>query len=145
MYHLQPTEFDNIGHIVGSSTSKGDGVVETQESIAMQLYKEYEIGHMAHPILHENHFLDHQYQYWNEDYNIHMPSFSSGGSDILLLVFHKHLNTKRTKRCQGDMLWHGACFGYWKLWKMHHWNEQRKVRVFHDLLEKGEISVVARE
>ncbi|CAL8997716.1 unnamed protein product [Prunus brigantina] len=29
------------------------------------------------------------------------------------------------------------------LWKMHHWNEQRKVRVFYDLLEKGEISVVA--
>ncbi|BBH07400.1 FAR1-related sequence 5 [Prunus dulcis] len=49
----------NIGHIVGSSTSKGDGVVGTQESIAMQ---------------------DHQYQYWNEDYNIYMPSFSSGGS-----------------------------------------------------------------
>ncbi|KAL6271891.1 hypothetical protein ACE6H2_028802 [Prunus campanulata] len=31
------------------------------------------------------------------------------------------------------------------LWKMHHWNEQRKVRVFYDLLEKGEISVVAEE
>nr|POE91564.1 cytochrome c oxidase subunit 5c [Quercus suber] len=28
------------------------------------------------------------------------------------------------------------------LWKMHHWNEQRKVRQFYDLLEKGEISVV---
>ncbi|KAF3973020.1 hypothetical protein CMV_003529 [Castanea mollissima] len=23
------------------------------------------------------------------------------------------------------------------LWKMHHWNEQRKVRQFYDLLEKG--------
>ncbi|KAI3425461.1 uncharacterized protein J3R85_010185 [Psidium guajava] len=31
------------------------------------------------------------------------------------------------------------------LWKMHHWNEQRKVRAFYDLLEKGEISVVAEE
>lgn len=31
------------------------------------------------------------------------------------------------------------------LWKMHHWNEQRKVRQFYDLLEKGEISVVAEE
>lgn len=31
------------------------------------------------------------------------------------------------------------------LWKMHHWNEQRKVRSFYDLLEKGEISVVAEE
>ncbi|KAL6184873.1 hypothetical protein ACLB2K_046272 [Fragaria x ananassa] len=31
------------------------------------------------------------------------------------------------------------------LWKMHHWNEQRKVRTFYDLLEKGEISVVAEE
>ncbi|XP_052180332.1 cytochrome c oxidase subunit 5C-2-like [Diospyros lotus] len=31
------------------------------------------------------------------------------------------------------------------LWKMHHWNEQRKTRVFYDLLEKGEISVVAEE
>ncbi|KAK4839569.1 hypothetical protein QYF36_022865 [Acer negundo] len=31
------------------------------------------------------------------------------------------------------------------LWKMQHWNEQRKVRTFYDLLEKGEISVVAEE
>lgn len=31
------------------------------------------------------------------------------------------------------------------LWKMHHWNEQRKVRAFYDMLEKGEISVVADE
>ncbi|CAL5433459.1 unnamed protein product [Camellia sinensis] len=31
------------------------------------------------------------------------------------------------------------------LWKMHHWNEQRKVRAFYNLLEKGEISVVAEE
>ncbi|GMN35486.1 hypothetical protein TIFTF001_005330 [Ficus carica] len=31
------------------------------------------------------------------------------------------------------------------LWKMHHWNEQRRVRSFYDLLEKGEIGVVATE
>ncbi|KAI4341655.1 hypothetical protein MLD38_026351 [Melastoma candidum] len=31
------------------------------------------------------------------------------------------------------------------LWKMHHWNEQRKVRAFYDLLQKGEISVVVDE
>ncbi|KAF4383550.1 hypothetical protein F8388_014050 [Cannabis sativa] len=31
------------------------------------------------------------------------------------------------------------------LWKMHHWNEQRKVRTFYDLLEKGEIGVVVQE
>ncbi|KAK9095202.1 hypothetical protein Scep_026671 [Stephania cephalantha] len=31
------------------------------------------------------------------------------------------------------------------LWKMHHWNEQRKVRAFYDMLEKGEISVVVEE
>ncbi|KAH0725937.1 hypothetical protein KY290_001765 [Solanum tuberosum] len=31
------------------------------------------------------------------------------------------------------------------LWKMHHWNEQRKVRSFYDLLEKGEISIVVEE
>ncbi|KAL5561015.1 hypothetical protein UlMin_030762 [Ulmus minor] len=31
------------------------------------------------------------------------------------------------------------------LWKMYHWNEQRKVRQFYDLLEKGEISVVVEE
>ncbi|CAI0395100.1 unnamed protein product [Linum tenue] len=30
-------------------------------------------------------------------------------------------------------------------WKMHHWNEQRKVRSFYDMLEKGEISVIAQE
>ena len=30
-------------------------------------------------------------------------------------------------------------------WKMHHWNEQRKTRAFYDLLEKGQISVVAEE
>ncbi|KAH0934858.1 hypothetical protein HID58_011975 [Brassica napus] len=31
------------------------------------------------------------------------------------------------------------------LWKMHHWNEQRKTRAFYDLLEKDEISVVVAE
>ncbi|OMO82122.1 Cytochrome c oxidase subunit Vc [Corchorus olitorius] len=31
------------------------------------------------------------------------------------------------------------------LWKMHHWNEQRKVRAFYDMLEKGDISVVVEE
>lgn len=31
------------------------------------------------------------------------------------------------------------------VWKMHHWNEQRKTRTFYDLLEKGEISVVVDE
>lgn len=31
------------------------------------------------------------------------------------------------------------------LWKMHHWNEQRKTRAFYDLLEKGEIGVVVEE
>lgn len=31
------------------------------------------------------------------------------------------------------------------LWKMHQWNEQRKVRTFYDLLEKGEIGVVVEE
>ncbi|KAI3472402.1 hypothetical protein Pfo_029523 [Paulownia fortunei] len=30
-------------------------------------------------------------------------------------------------------------------WKMHHWNEQRRVRAFYDLLDKGEITVVAAE
>lgn len=28
------------------------------------------------------------------------------------------------------------------LWKMHHWNEQRKTRAFYGMLEKDEISVV---
>ena len=31
------------------------------------------------------------------------------------------------------------------VWKMHHWNEQRKTRTFYGLLEKGEISVIAEE
>lgn len=31
------------------------------------------------------------------------------------------------------------------LWKMHHWNEQRKTRAFYDLLEKGQIGVVVEE
>ncbi|KAL8041171.1 hypothetical protein ABFX02_10G149500 [Erythranthe guttata] len=31
------------------------------------------------------------------------------------------------------------------VWKMHHWNEQRKVRSFYDMLDKGEITVVAAE
>nr|DAD30008.1 TPA_asm: hypothetical protein HUJ06_031476 [Nelumbo nucifera] len=31
------------------------------------------------------------------------------------------------------------------MWKMHHWNEQRKARTFYDMLEKGEISIVAEE
>lgn len=35
--------------------------------------------------------------------------------------------------------------GAGSLWKMHHWNEQRKVRAFYDMLDKGEISVVVEE
>ncbi|XP_073149521.1 probable cytochrome c oxidase subunit 5C-1 [Henckelia pumila] len=31
------------------------------------------------------------------------------------------------------------------LWKMHHWNEQRKTRAFYDMLDKGEVTVVAAE
>ncbi|KAL6539727.1 hypothetical protein OROMI_024611 [Orobanche minor] len=31
------------------------------------------------------------------------------------------------------------------VWKMHHWNEQRRIRAFYDMLDKGEISVVAAE
>lgn len=31
------------------------------------------------------------------------------------------------------------------LWKMHHWSNQRRTREFYDLLEKGEISVVAED
>ncbi|CAA7022482.1 unnamed protein product [Microthlaspi erraticum] len=30
------------------------------------------------------------------------------------------------------------------LWKMHHWNEQRKTRAFYDLLERGEIVLTNR-
>ncbi|XP_022728387.1 cytochrome c oxidase subunit 5C-like [Durio zibethinus] len=37
----------------------------------------------------------------------------------------------------------GLCAG--RLWKIYHWNEQRKARAFYDMLEKGEISVVAEE
>ncbi|KAG8384850.1 hypothetical protein BUALT_Bualt04G0161300 [Buddleja alternifolia] len=28
------------------------------------------------------------------------------------------------------------------LWKMHHWNNQRRTKEFYDLLDRGEISVV---
>ncbi|KAJ0054740.1 putative cytochrome c oxidase subunit 5C-4 [Pistacia vera] len=31
------------------------------------------------------------------------------------------------------------------LWKMHHWNNQKRTREFYDLLEKGEISVVVED
>ncbi|KZV48775.1 hypothetical protein F511_17071 [Dorcoceras hygrometricum] len=31
------------------------------------------------------------------------------------------------------------------VWKMHHWNEQRKTRSFYDLLDKGEVTVVTAE
>ena len=31
------------------------------------------------------------------------------------------------------------------LWKMHHWNNQRRTKEFYDLLEKGEISVVVED
>ncbi|XP_061350118.1 probable cytochrome c oxidase subunit 5C-1 [Gastrolobium bilobum] len=31
------------------------------------------------------------------------------------------------------------------VWKMHQWNEQKKVRAFYNLLEKDEISVIAYE
>lgn len=31
------------------------------------------------------------------------------------------------------------------LWKMHHWNNQRRTKEFYDLLDRGEISVVVDE
>ncbi|KAK9272848.1 hypothetical protein L1049_003226 [Liquidambar formosana] len=31
------------------------------------------------------------------------------------------------------------------LWKMHHWDVQRRCKEFYDLLEKGEISVVVED
>lgn len=31
------------------------------------------------------------------------------------------------------------------LWKMHHWNNQRRTKEFYNMLEKGEISVVVEE
>ncbi|KAL3720277.1 hypothetical protein ACJRO7_005154 [Eucalyptus globulus] len=31
------------------------------------------------------------------------------------------------------------------LWKMHHWNYQRRTKEFYDLLERGEISVVVED
>lgn len=31
------------------------------------------------------------------------------------------------------------------LWKMHHWNNQRRTKEFYDLLEKGQISVVVED
>ncbi|KAF6157404.1 hypothetical protein GIB67_038177 [Kingdonia uniflora] len=37
----------------------------------------------------------------------------------------------------------GLCAG--GLWKMHHWNNQRRTKEFYDLLEKGDISVVVED
>ncbi|XP_043725225.1 putative cytochrome c oxidase subunit 5C-4 [Telopea speciosissima] len=31
------------------------------------------------------------------------------------------------------------------LWKMYHWNVQRRTKEFYDMLEKGEISVVVED
>lgn len=31
------------------------------------------------------------------------------------------------------------------LWKIHHWNNQRRTREFYDLLDKGVISVVVED
>ncbi|GLJ42674.1 hypothetical protein SUGI_0884690 [Cryptomeria japonica] len=31
------------------------------------------------------------------------------------------------------------------VWKMFHWNQQRKSREFYDMLDRGEISVVHKE
>lgn len=31
------------------------------------------------------------------------------------------------------------------LWKMHHWNNQRRTREFYNMLDKGVISVVVEE
>ncbi|XP_044501505.1 cytochrome c oxidase subunit 5C-like [Mangifera indica] len=38
-----------------------------------------------------------------------------------------------------------VAFSVGGIWKMYHWNEQRKVRAFYDMLEKGEISVVVED
>ncbi|KAJ4773587.1 Cytochrome c oxidase subunit 5c [Rhynchospora pubera] len=37
----------------------------------------------------------------------------------------------------------GMFAGY--LWKMHHWNNQRRTRQFYDMLDKGLISTVVDE
>ncbi|KAM5581695.1 putative cytochrome c oxidase subunit 5C-4 [Rosa sericea] len=37
----------------------------------------------------------------------------------------------------------GLAAGY--LWKMHHWNEQRRRREFYDLLDAGKITTVVDE
>lgn len=31
------------------------------------------------------------------------------------------------------------------LWKMHHWNEQRRRKEFYELLDRGDISVVVED
>ncbi|KAF3444626.1 hypothetical protein FNV43_RR14319 [Rhamnella rubrinervis] len=31
------------------------------------------------------------------------------------------------------------------LWKMHHWNAQKRTKEFYDMLDRGEISVVVEE
>ncbi|XP_022855122.1 probable cytochrome c oxidase subunit 5C-1 [Olea europaea var. sylvestris] len=36
-------------------------------------------------------------------------------------------------------------FAAGSVWKRHHWNEQRRVRSFYDLLDKGEITLVPAE
>ncbi|XP_058094652.1 probable cytochrome c oxidase subunit 5C-1 [Magnolia sinica] len=63
------------------------------------------------------------------------------------MAAHKIAHATLTGPSVVKELWIGFMLGLAAggLWKMHHWNEQRKTRAFYDMLEKGEISVVVEE
>ncbi|KAK7356325.1 hypothetical protein VNO80_15594 [Phaseolus coccineus] len=63
----------------------------------------------------------------------------------VLMVYIAHATLKGPSVVKEIII--GAVLGLaaGSVWKMHHWNEQRKIRTFYDLLEKGEIGVVLEE
>lgn len=79
------------------------------------------------------------------------PSFGQ----IFLIIFElekqmaagrvAHVTLKGPSVVKEILIASGLALFAGSFWKMHQWNEQRKVRTFYDLLEKGEIGVVVDE
>ncbi|KAF3524651.1 hypothetical protein F2Q69_00049739 [Brassica cretica] len=78
---------------------------------------------------------------------VHLSSSRSRSSTQVKMAGHKvaHATLKGPSVVKELVIGLALGLAAGGLWKMHHWNEQRKTRAFYDLLERGEISVVHPE
>ncbi|KAG7014318.1 Multifunctional methyltransferase subunit TRM112-like protein, partial [Cucurbita argyrosperma subsp. argyrosperma] len=84
----------------------------------------------------------------SEDHNSSYHLAPSGCFSISLKMAAgrvAHVTLKGPSVVKEILIGMGVALFAGSFWKMHQWNEQRKVRAFYDLLEKGEIGVVVDE